>query len=670
MASIILGSAGAAMGGNLGGNTGAIIGKFALSLAGQMIDQRLFASQRSFSNNGGRLRDLSIQSATHGIMLPVIFGTVRLAGNIIWAQPIRETAHTSSFNTGGKGSSVRHTHTDYSYSASFAVSLCEGIINEVQRVWANNKLLDLSRYTFRIYKGSNQQLPDSLIESVEGIGKTPAYRGQAYIVFENFPLGGFGNSLPNLTFEVKRSIKNDSTEQVEDIIESVVIIPGSGEFVYDTLSQCKVEGNNAHGQWCPRGKTQTINQHNLSNKANVLVALDQMQEALPRVKWTAPVVSWFATDLDAGNCRILPGVEYKSEAITQPSTWKVGKYTRSMAHQVTKTNNRPIYGGTINDASLLRYLTELHNRGFNIMLYPMFFMDLPQKPWRGRLTGTPESIENFFNAPKGYNEFILHYAQLAKDKVEAFIIGSELIGLTKIKNQHGEFPAVNELIKLARQVKAIMGAKVIVTYAADWSEYHHTEGGWYNLDPLWASPDIDVVGIDAYFPLTNTSHSVYDFKEIVAGWNSGEGYDYYYNNYQTKTDKIPLAALYAWKNIRWWWENEHINPDGNKSPWKPKAKKIWFTEYGFPSVDCCSNQPNVFHDPESLESHFPHLSQGRPDFYAQRIAILGTEKQWQNSDMVTRKFLWTWDARPFPFWPDLEKVWTDSCLAVWALGTG
>jgi len=465
--------------------------------------------------------------------------------------------------------------------------------------------------------------------------------------------------LPNLTFEVKRSIKNDNAEQVEDIIESVVIIPGSGEFVYDTVGQRKIEGNSAHGKWCPRGKTQAINQHNLSNKANALVALDQMQATLPRVKWTAPVVSWFATDLDAGNCQVLPGVEYQSEAVTQPSTWKVGKYTRGMAHQVTKINNRPIYGGTINDESLLRYLTELRERGFSIMLYPMFFMDLPQKPWRGKLTGAPDSIKNFFNAQHGYNDFILHYAQLAKDKVEAFIIGSELIGLTKVKNKNDEFPAVNELIKLARQVKAIMGAQVIVTYAADWSEYHHTESGWYNLDPLWASHDIDVVGIDAYFPLTKTSHSIYDYREIVAGWNSGEGYDYYYNNSQTKADKSPLAAPYAWKNIRWWWENEHINPDGKKTPWQPRSKKIWFTEYGFPSVDCCSNQPNVFHDPESMESHFPYLSQGRPDFYAQRVAIFGTEKQWQKSDMVERKFLWTWDARPFPFWPDLDIVWND-----------
>lgn len=660
MASIILGSVGAAVGGNLAGNAGAIMGKFALGFAGQMIDQRLFSSSHHFSSHGGgRLRDLSIQSATHGIMLPVIFGTVRLAGNLIWAQSIQESAHTSSYNMGGKGSSVWHTHTAYSYSASFAVSICEGEINEVQRIWADNKLLDLSRYKLRIYTGSEHQLPDPLIEGVQGVGKTPAYRGQAYVVFENFPLGEFGNSLPNLTFEVKRSIKDKHIEQVEELIESVVIIPGSGEFVYDTVSQHKIEGNSAKGKWCQRGKAQTINQHNLSNKANALVALDQMQETLPQLKWTAPVVTWFATGLDAGNCQILPGVEYKSEAVTQPSTWKVANFTRSRAHQITKINDRPVYGGTINDDSLLRYLAELRRRNFKIMLYPMFFMEVAHKPWRGRLTGTPASIKNFFNSSQGYNEFILHYAQLAKDKAEAFVIGSELIGLTKIRDEHNRFPAVDELIKLAKQVRAIMGAKVIITYAADWSEYHHTEGGWYNLDPLWASPDIDVIGIDAYFPLTEASRSIYEYNDIVAGWKSGEGYDFYYHDSQNKSGRAPLAAPYAWKNIAWWWENAHINPDGNTTPWQPRSKKIWFTEYGFPSVDCCSNQPNVFYDPTSQESRFPYLSQGRPDFRAQRVAILGTEKCWLNSDMIERKFLWTWDARPYPFWPDLEKVWAD-----------
>ena len=118
------------------------------------------------------------------------------------------------------------------------------------------------------------------------------------------------------------------------------------------------------------------------------------------------------------------------------------------------------------------------------MFNPMFFLDVPQKPWRGKLTCEAEYISRFFQREHGYNDFIIHYANLVKDHVDVFLIGSELIGLTKI-NIANTFPAVDELIKLAHAVKQIVGPNVLVSYAADWSEYHHTDGGWFNLDPLW-----------------------------------------------------------------------------------------------------------------------------------------------------------------------------------------
>ena len=49
----------------------------------------------------------------------------------------------------------------------------------------------------------------------------------------------------------------------------------------------------------------------------------------------------------------------------------------------------------------------------------------------------------------------------------------------------------------------------VVTYAADWSEYfgYHRDDGsgdvFFNLDPLWASPAIDAIGIDDYLPVTD-----------------------------------------------------------------------------------------------------------------------------------------------------------------------
>jgi hypothetical protein len=663
MASIALSAAALASGTTQLMNSHTVLGNLAMALGGGLFDQQ---TNSKFTSSGSRLKDLSVQSSSYGAMLPIIFGTVRIAGNIIWAMPIKENASTTVMSTRGKGRSMSRTHTHFSYSVSLAISLGEGEIDEVLRIWADTKLLDLSRYSIRVYKGSEMQMPDPLLEGVQGKGQTPAYRGQAYVVFEDFPLSEFANRLPNFTFEVKRLSKSQKEERLEDLIESIVIIPGGGEFVYDTVSQSKIEGDKIGGKWCQRGKVQSINQHNNSNKANALLSLDQLQSTLPNVKWTAPVVTWFATSLRLSDCEILPGVEYQSEATTSPDTWQVGNFQRQSAYQIRRANGRPVYGGTVNDLSIIRYLKELKSRGYKIMFYPMFFMDLPKKPWRGRLSGLPEEVHQFFHKPNGYNRFILHYAQLVKGLVDAFVIGSELVGLTKISDEHYNFPAVDELVTLAQLVKNILGGEVKITYAADWSEYHHSKGGWYNLDPLWASPAIDFIGIDAYFPLTEASHSLYEVNEVMKGWTEGEGYDFYYEDSLNKSGKNFLAPEYAWKNIEWWWANEHINPNGNKTAWQPKSKKIWFTEYGFPSVDCCSNTPNVFHDLTSQESRFPYLSCGKPDFRAQRTALTATEKKWQNSDMVERKFIWTWDARPYPFWPEFQHIWSDG--SAWLYG--
>ncbi|MFI4983651.1 MAG: glycoside hydrolase TIM-barrel-like domain-containing protein [Rickettsiales bacterium] len=655
MASIILSSVGRAVGNSVAASVGASIGQLVGSFAGHGLDQMLFGSSSLSQSHSARLKDLSIQSSSYGQMIPIIYSTCRIAGNIIWALPIKEVPTTYTQNVGGKGSKAQHSHTNYSYFATLAISLCEGKISEISRIWANNKLINIKQYHLRIYKGDEAQLPDPIIESHLGVGNAPAYRGQAYVVLEDFPLNEFGNHLPNFNFEVKRKVSSSDQVEVEELIESIIMIPGSGEFVYDTQTNYKSNGLVVNNKWIQQGANQSINEHSSLGKANALVALDQLQDTLPNVKWIAPVVTWFANSLNAGECKILPGVEYKGGATTLPDRWKVGEFNRESAHAITHINARPIYGGTVHDDSMFRYLEELKRRGFKVMLYPMFFMDVANKPWRGRVTGDAQNIRDFFTKQNGYNQFVLHYAKLAKGLVDAFIIGSELIGLTKVKDEQNNFPAVEALIKLALEVKEIVGKDVIVTYAADWSEYHHTEGGWYNLDKLWACEAIDVIGIDAYFPLTDSLESVYDPELITRGWESEEGFDYYIQDGQRQ----PLGAAYAWKNIRWFWENEHINPDGKKTSWKPKSKRIWFTEYGFPSVDCCTNQPNVFYDPSSQESFFPRYSKGRPDFKAQRTAIYATENFWQNSDMVERKFLWTWDARPHPLWPDLAQVWAD-----------
>lgn len=674
MASIILSAAGSAAGAATGLPFGAKLGATLGRIAGGFIDNSLNKKGgRLASFHGSRLADLAVQSSTYGKMIPIVYGSARIGGNIIWSQPIKEVVSTSTSSAGGGGKGgggggrVTQTSTSYSYFATLAVAICEGEVSEISRIWADAKQLDLSRYNIRLYKGSEAQTADSLIVAIEGAGNTPAYRGLAYAVFEDFPLADFGNRIPNFTFEVKKkSLYPDYNNQtVEEMITGMVMIPGGGEFVYDTQVDYKIAGVQVGGNFVQQGNQTRLNMHNASGKANALLALDQLKDTCPNVGWVSVVVSWFGDNMDVASCNVTPGVEYNTGATTSPNVWSVAGYTRSTARLITQISGAPQYGGTPDDAGLLRYLDELKARGYNIMFYPLMFMDVSGKPWRGDLSGAPSAVHNFFTKTGGYNAFINHYANLVKTKVDAFAIGSELKGLTKLTDTAGNYPAVNELVSLAATVKATMGAGVKITYAADWSEYHHTDGGWYNMDPLWASSNIDFIGIDAYFPLTNSTSSVYDIDTIKAGWTSGEGYDWYYTDAQ-RTNTASLSAPYAWKNIAWFWNNTHVNPNSATTAWTPQSKKIWFTEYGFPSVDCASNQPNVFYDPSTSGSALPYHSRGRVDMRAQRAAIAATQQQWLGSSMIEHMFVWTWDARPYPYWPDLTSVWNDG--GVWKTG--
>ncbi|WP_353288612.1 glycoside hydrolase TIM-barrel-like domain-containing protein [Wolbachia endosymbiont (group A) of Pogonocherus hispidulus] len=245
--------------------------------------------------------------------------------------------------------------------------------------------------------------------------------------------------------------------------------------------------------------------------------------------------------------------------------------------------------------------------------------------------------------------------------MEGFIIGSEFVELTKIRDEKGNYPAVAELVKLAKRIKLDLGKEVTVTYAADWSEYHSYDG-WYNMDELWSSQYIDVVGIDAYFPLTDGPEPPFGYsaEDVMGGWSSGVGYDYFYDYSKSEPEKVKYNdSRYAWKNIEKWWSETHINPGGSKTKWQPKMKKIWFTEYGFPSMNGCTNEPNVFVDKGSIESKYPRYSNGEVSFLSQKIAIEGTLKKWQSSEMVEKMFLWAWDARPFPYFPNLCDMWAD-----------
>lgn len=167
-----------------------------------------------------------------------------------------------------------------------------------------------------------------------------------------------------------------------------------------------------------------------------------------------------------------------------------------------------------------------------------------------------------------------------------------------------------------------------------------------------------MVGIDAYFPLTDTTSNRISLEEIRHGWQKGEGTDYYY--VKDEKDVKGEKRIYSqdepwnqWKNLEYWWNSEHW-VGNNKTAWVPKMKPIWFTEYGFPSVDKSPNQPNVFFDLLSVEGVFPINSLGKVDFEIQRKSILATLEFCSESGFIENIFYWCWDARSVG-WPFTGK---------------
>ncbi|TGN62339.1 hypothetical protein E4L95_07075 [Paracoccus liaowanqingii] len=174
-------------------------------LVGSTVGSLLF--NKTPDQEGPRLSDLTVTSSAYGAPIPIGYGTIRMAGNIIWSAGIREDKSSERVGKGG-GQKV----TSYTYFASFAIAFSEGQAQDVLRLWADGKLIydkrgtgtsvAKSSFKMRFYPGSETQLPDPLIEAVEGAGNVPAHRGLCYLVFEDLALGDFGNRIPNITAEI------------------------------------------------------------------------------------------------------------------------------------------------------------------------------------------------------------------------------------------------------------------------------------------------------------------------------------------------------------------------------------------------------------------------------------------------------------------------------------
>jgi Putative phage tail protein len=226
MATLIFSAIGTLIGGPLGGALGA--------LAGRQVDGMILPRG---SREGPRLAELAVTTSSYGTPIPRHFGRMRVAGSVIWATDLAEHKDKQ----GGKG---KPSTTSYTYSASFAVALSSRPVGEIGRIWADGKLLrgvagDLKvAGTLRLHQGHPDQPADSLIASAEASTLCPAFRGIAYVVFEDLQLAEFGNRIPALTFEI---VADSAALTVADLLRDL-IDDAAAETSLDTIAGLSCDG--------------------------------------------------------------------------------------------------------------------------------------------------------------------------------------------------------------------------------------------------------------------------------------------------------------------------------------------------------------------------------------------------------------------------------------------
>ena len=745
MATIVLSAVGMALGGSVGGSvlglSMATIGRAAGATLGRVIDQRILGAG-SDPVETGRVDRFRLTTASEGAPVGQVFGRMRVAGQVIWATRFQENSSTAG---GGKGAGPQPKTTTFSYSVSLAIALCEGEITRVGRVWADGVEIATDTLGMRVYHGTDNQACDPKIEAVEGAGNAPAYRGLAYVLFEDLALEQFGNRVPQFTFEVMRPSEPGTGSDIADIarqVQGVALIPGSGEYALATSPAYLDKGF---------GEKVAVNVNSPSGETDFTTAITALDEELPQCNSTLLVVSWFGNDHRCGHCDVKPKVE-QIEADVADMPWRVSGQMRAAADVVPIVDDRPIYGGTPADISVVEAIKDLNARGLRPVFYPFILMEQlqgntlpnpysdvsgqPELPWRGRITldtapgrggstdqtaGAASEVSAFLGSAQpadftidgetvtyagpsewGYRRFILHYASLcaAAGGVSAFCIGSELRGLTQIRGAGGSFPFVEALIQLAGDVRAILGPACKISYAADWSEYHGyqpsgTGDKLFHLDPLWADPNIDFIGIDNYMPLSDWRDgdmhadaewgSIYNLDYLASNVAGGEGFDWYYHSTEARDAQIRTPITdgegepWIWRVkdlVNWWGNAHHDRSNGARSVtpsvWLPKSKPIWFTEFGCAAIDKGTNQPNKFLDPKSSESSLPYYSNGARDDFLQMQYLRAIYQHFDQAENnptspeyngqmldMSRAHVWAWDTRPYPHFPLVSSLWSD-----------
>jgi hypothetical protein len=228
---------------------------------------------------------------------------------------------------------------------------------------------------------------------------------------------------------------------------------------------------------------------------------------------------------------------------------------------------------TPSDYALTHAIQYAHSIGIRVMLKPHIDLSNDYSHWRGEIDfGSDETSWNTWF--ESYTNFITHYAALAqKTDVDFFVVGTELSGAS---HRADEWRAVTKAVRSLYHGP--------LTYAANWRAEDSI---------LWWDA-VNAIGIDAHYPLTQSSHPT--VTQLKAAW-------------------APIAAHLGSLSKKW-----------NRS--------IIFTEIGYRSIRGANKEPYDWQVSQPVD-----LQQQVNCYQAVFEALAG--KDWWHG-----VFWWNWDTNP------------------------
>lgn len=177
-------------------------------------------SQKQQAQQQPAYTGLQIQTSAYGKAIPLVYGTQRVAPNLLWYGDFKAIKHTSSASGGGKGGGGGATSTTYTYRTSVQMALAQGPIQAVGNVYVDKNVDTMSSLGFSLFTGTALQSAWGYL-TTNHPGEALTYRNVAHTDVSNYNLGSSAD-LSNHNFEVRGIFSNTVSGKVDADASQVV----------------------------------------------------------------------------------------------------------------------------------------------------------------------------------------------------------------------------------------------------------------------------------------------------------------------------------------------------------------------------------------------------------------------------------------------------------------